>query len=111
MRELAEFISRDYERVLLANGGSKTKPKRKTDRAIEEAILKRGIRIDHVHKLVKHPKPIKCFTHKKNNTRYKCDTCSVFGQVVGFCHPNHSRPSRNCFANYKLHQHHQIQDP
>ena len=49
---------------------------------------------------------IKCFycrlvLKKDRCTWYKCNTCMIHTQEVGFCHPS---SGRNCFALFELHQ-------
>ena len=109
LEELCKALAKDFE---IASGVTKQVAKKKTGGAIEDAVIKRGYGHNHIHKLVKNRTRIKCYVHKKISTWYKCDTCTVFNQPVGFCHPNHCRgPSRNCFAEYGLHVgHHQIAD-
>ena len=112
--ELCREWVRDYEALLAVHGGVKRVPKKKTDKAIENAVMGRGLGPNHVHKLVhigKNRTRIKCHVHSKIQTNYKCDTCSVFGQETGFCHPNDCNgPPRHCFASYRLHGHHEIHD-
>ena len=113
--ELCREWVRDYERLLELNGGVKRIAKKKTDKAIEDAVMRRGLGTNHVHRLVhigrNRRNRIKCHKHTKTLTWYKCDTCSVFGQETGFCHPDHCRGEpRTCFADYRLHGHHEIHD-
>lgn len=108
-------VVQEYYRIQSDRGvANKRVPKPKKIDSLENTLMNRGIYpSNHVHKLV-HIGPdrgrIKCFVHKKQKTYYKCDTCSILGQEFGFCHPNHGRIHRTCFADFKFHQNHAIQD-